>query len=59
MMQLDWTQLFIVEHGARVMLTFNVWTGVGLVNGAMGTIIAICYKAAKLHPTCQFLLRYG
>ena len=32
------------------MLTFNLWTGVGLVNGAMGTVIAICYKSGQAPP---------
>ena len=39
MMQLDW-----------MMLTSNLWTGVGLVNGAMGTVIAICYKSGQAPP---------
>ena len=32
------------------MLTSNLWTGVGLVNGAMGTVIAICYKSGQAPP---------
>ena len=29
--------------GARVMLSSNIWVEMGLVNGAMGTVKAICY----------------
>ena len=32
------------------MLTSNLWTGVGLVNGAIGTVIAICYKSGQAPP---------
>ena len=39
-----------IAHGARVMLTSNLWTGVGLVNRAMGTVIAICYKSGQAPP---------
>ena len=33
-----------------MMLTSILWTGVGLVNGAMGTVIAICYKSGQAPP---------
>ena len=39
-----------IAHGAQVILTSNLWTGVGLVNGAMGTVIAICYKSGQAPP---------
>lgn len=39
-----------IAHEARVMLTANLWTEVGLVNGAMGTIKAICYQTGKAPP---------
>ena len=32
------------------MLTANLWTEAGLVNGAMGTIKAICYQNGKAPP---------
>ena len=32
------------------MLTANLWTEVGLANGGMGTVIAICYKSGQAQP---------
>ena len=39
-----------MAHGARVMLTANLWVDVGLVNGAMGTVVAICYRTGQAPP---------
>ena len=35
---------------ARVMLTANLWVDKGLVNGAMGTVVAICYRSGQSPP---------
>ena len=42
--------IICIAHDVRVMLTSNLWTEVGLVNGAMGTIEAICYQNGKAPP---------
>lgn len=39
-----------MTHGARVMLIANLWVDVGLVNGAMGTVVAICYRTDQAPP---------
>uniref|UniRef100_A0A1X7TX81 ATP-dependent DNA helicase n=1 Tax=Amphimedon queenslandica TaxID=400682 RepID=A0A1X7TX81_AMPQE len=40
-------QVVKASKSARVMLTSNLWLEVGLVNGAMGTVEAICYLKDK------------
>ena len=40
-----------LAKGARVMLSSNFWVDMGLVNGAMGTVQAICYKDCQAPPS--------
>ena len=40
-----------IAQGARVMLSSNLWVETGLVNGAMGTVAAICYKSGEVPPS--------
>ena len=39
-----------IAHGARVMLSANLWVEVGLVNSALGTVEAICYEGDQRPP---------
>ena len=39
--------ILCLTREARVMLTANLWVDMGLVNGAMGTVIAICYHSGQ------------
>jgi len=39
-----------LARGARVMLSSNLWVEMGLVNGAMGTVQAICYQDGSAPP---------
>ena len=47
----DAGRLECLAKGARVMLSSNLWVDMGLVNGAMGTIQAICYKIGQALPS--------
>ena len=40
-----------LAKGARVMLSSNLWIEMGLVNGATGTVQAICYKQGQAPPS--------
>lgn len=40
-----------LDHDARVMLTNNFWFDVGLVNGTVGIVLAICYREGTALPT--------
>ncbi len=39
-----------LAEGARVMLTANLCVQAGLVNGAIGTVVAVCYDGAGKSP---------
>lgn len=40
-----------LAKGARVMLTMNIWTDVGLCNGALGTVLDFVYPKNQHPPT--------
>ena len=40
----------MIASGARVMITSNLWTEVGLTNGAMGTVRSIIFAEGVLPP---------
>ena len=39
-----------LAKGARVMLTMNIWTKVGLCNGALGTVLDFVYADGQTPP---------
>ena len=45
-----------IAHGARVMLSANLWVEVGLVNGALGTVEAICYEGDQRPPNLPIVV---
>ncbi len=42
--------IICIANGARVMLCANLWIEVGLVNSALGTVVAICYESDQCPP---------
>ena len=42
--------IICLARNARVMLTSNLWVDMGLVNGAMGTVVGICYRNGESPP---------
>ena len=50
----------LIAVGARVMLTSNLWTDVGLVNGALGVIQQIVYNLgiSTPEPATYVLVRF-
>jgi ATP-dependent DNA helicase PIF1 len=44
------TQL-LLARGSRIMLTSNIWTGRGLVNGAMGTVQDLVFEEGQGPPS--------
>ena len=43
--------IICLAHDARVMLTSNLWVEMRLVNGSMGTVVAICYRSGEAPPS--------
>ena len=50
--------IICLAHNARVMLTSNLWVDKGLVNGAMGTVVAICYRNGESPPNLPIAVNY-
>ena len=46
----DLQPMVFLAKGAKVMLTMNLWPGVGLCNGATGTITDIIYQVNQQPP---------
>ena len=47
-----------LSKGAKVMLTMNLWTDVGLCNGAIGTVLDFVYAEGRVSNLHVFLYVY-
>ena len=50
----------LIVIGARVMLTSNLWTDVGIINGALGVIQQIVYNlgSSPREPPMHVLIKF-
>ena len=48
-----------LAKGARVMLTMNIWTEVGLCNGALGTVLDFVIHMTRPPQHYQFVFSYS
>lgn len=49
--------IICLARDARVMLTSKFWVDMGLVNGAMGDVVAICYHIGESPPNLLIAYR--
>ena len=48
--------IICLECEAHVMLTANLWVDKGLVNGSIGTVVAICYRSGEAPPSLPIVV---
>jgi hypothetical protein len=49
-MRKTWNLNYLSQLELRVMLTSNIWTDAGLINGALGVVEKIVYNPGILPP---------